>query len=248
MLVLGLLIVTIAVAGGLTVLEYARGVRDTDWRNNLAAWLFSIVAGVAFIPLLPVWQGHALVDGASLPLWLALLIYLVVHDLGEYLFHRAQHRIPLLWSMHALHHSDPAMSALTTPRHFWGDQLIKTLTIWTAASLIISPTATLVLAYATIALWNYVVHSALPIDIGRWSWLINTPAYHRRHHSRLPEHYDSNFAALFPVFDVIAGSYHRPDGFPPTGLDARPDNLIEVAVWPLVVSGWRKPEEPASPA
>lgn len=244
---LGLLAITVAFAAGLAALEYGRGVRGTDWRNNLAAWLFNIVAGIAFIPYLPLWQGHALIDGAALPLWLALPVYLIVHDLGEYLFHRAQHRIPLLWAMHALHHSDPSMSALTTQRHFWGDQLIKTLTVWTAASFVISPTPTLVLVYTVLGLWHFVVHSALPINFGRWSWLLNSPAYHRRHHSSLPEHYDSNFSALFPVFDVIAGSYHRPHGFPPTGLDSKPENPIEVAVWPLVVSGWRKPEQPISP-
>ena len=46
----------------------------------------------------------------------------------------ASHRIPALWAMHSLHHSDPEMTALTTNRHFWGDQLIKALTIWSAMS------------------------------------------------------------------------------------------------------------------
>lgn len=239
------LAVMIAVAGLLVVLEYRRGVRDTDWRNNLAAWAMQMVAGIAFIPFLPAFQGHALIDAAALPWWIAFPIYFVVHDLGEYLFHRAQHRIPALWAMHALHHSDPNMSALTTQRHFWGDQLIRTMTIWSAASFIVSPTSGMVVGYACLSLWNFVVHSALPIDLGRWSWLINSPAYHRRHHSSRPEHYDSNFAALLPIFDVIAGSYHRPDGFPPTGLDRKPENAIEVAVWPLVISDPRGKREPS---
>jgi sterol desaturase/sphingolipid hydroxylase (fatty acid hydroxylase superfamily) len=242
------LAVMIAVAGLLVVLEYRHGVRDTDWRNNLSAWAMQMVASAAFIPFLPAFQGHALIDAAALPWWIAFPIYFVIHDLGEYLFHRAQHRIPALWAMHALHHSDPNMSALTTQRHFWGDQLIKTMTIWSAASFVVSPTAGMVVGYAVLSLWNFVVHSALPFVLGRWSWLVNSPAYHRRHHSSLPEHYDSNFAALLPIFDVIAGSYHRPDGFPPTGLDRRPANAIEVAVWPLVISDPRGkvPPEPAN--
>jgi len=32
---------------------------------------------------------------------------------------------------------------------------------------------------------------------------------------------------------VIAGSYHRPDGFPPTGLDERPSKIGDVLIWPL---------------
>ena len=227
----------IAVAAGLALVEYRRGVRGTDWRTNIAAWAMQMVASLAFIPFLPAFQGHGLIDAAALPWWLAFPIYLVVQDLGEYLFHRAQHRVPALWAMHALHHSDPNMSALTTQRHFWGDQLIKTMTVWSAASFIISPTEGLVIGYACVSLWNFVVHSALPLDFGRWSWLVNGPAYHRRHHSSLPEHYDSNFAALLPIWDVIAGSYHRPDGFPPTGLERRPENAIQVALWPLATRG-----------
>lgn len=247
MAALTLLVLTIVVSGVLALVEYRRGVRDTDWRNNLAAWALQFATALAFLPLIPAFQGHGLVDGGTLPWWAAFPLYLVVHDLGEYLFHRAQHRIPLLWAMHSLHHSDPAMSALTTQRHFWGDQFIKTLTVWSAASFIVSPTPGLVIAYACVGLWNFVVHSALPINFGRWSWLLNSPAYHRRHHSSLPEHYDSNFAALLPFFDVITGSYHRPDGFPPTGLDRRPANVLEVAAWPLVGAP-REPEPASVPA
>lgn len=235
------MIAAAGVTAGLVAAEYARGVRGTDWQNNLSAWALQFLAAAIFFPLIPLWQGLGLIDGAALPFWVAFPIYLVVQDLGEYIYHRAQHRIPALWAMHALHHSDPNMSALTTHRHFWGDQLVKRLTVWSAAAMVISPTAELHGAYLIAGLWHIVVHSALPIDLGRWSWVINSPSYHRRHHSSVPEHHDSNFAALFPIFDVLAGSYHRGVGSPPTGLDEQPRSLAEVAAWPLLVSGRWKP-------
>ncbi len=238
----------VALTALLVAAEWLRGVRDTDWRNNLAAWGLQFVAAAAFLPLIPLWQGHGLIDGGALPFWLGFPIYLVVQDLGEYLFHRAQHRIPALWAMHALHHSDPNMSALTTQRHFWGDQLIKRMTVWSAVAFIVSPTSELHAAYLFAGLWNLVVHSNLPIDLGRWSWVINSPTYHRRHHSRLPEHYDSNFAALLPVFDVIAGSYYRGRGMPPTGLDRNPRSFGEVVAWPLLISGWWRAWRQTKPA
>lgn len=239
------MIAMFALTAVLVAAEWLRGVRDTDWRNNLSAWALQFAGALALFPLIPLFQGRGLVDGGAMPFWVAFPLYLVVHDLGEYLFHRAQHRIPALWAMHSLHHSDPNMSALTTQRHFWGDQLVKRMTIWSAAAFVISPTPELHAAYAVAGLWNLVVHSNLPIDLGRWSWLINSPTYHRRHHSRLPEHYDSNFAALLPVFDVIAGSYHRGEGMPPTGLDARPRSFGEVLAWPMLVSGWWRKPKPA---
>ncbi len=213
--------------------ERAIGAPQTDWRINLQSWLLKILGAFTVYKAVQAWQGPALIDGAALPVWLAAIIYILVYDLAEYLFHRMQHRIPLLWSMHSLHHSDPNMSVLTTNRHFWADPLFKSITVWSAAAFIISPTPVALAAYGAIGLWHFVTHSQLPLSLGRWSWVINTPAYHRRHHSALPEHYDSNFAALFPIWDVLFGDYHRPEGFPPTGYSTRPTSLREQLLWPL---------------
>jgi sterol desaturase/sphingolipid hydroxylase (fatty acid hydroxylase superfamily) len=223
----------VAAAVFLTVLERLVRAERTDWRVNLQAWALLLFTGFTIQLPLQLPATVSLIDGSALPFWLGFAIFLVVSDLGEYLFHRAQHRIPLLWAMHSLHHSDPDMSALTTQRHYWAEPFIKKITIWAATSLLIAPTSQIVGAVAMVSLWNFFTHSRLPVDLGRWSWLINTPAYHRRHHSSLPKHYDSNFAALFPIFDVICGSYHRPEGFPPTGLDRAPSNLRELIAWPL---------------
>ena len=205
----------------------------TDWLINLAAWVIYLFAGITVVQLVRGWQGASLIDGAQLPGWLAVVLFILVYDLAEYMFHRMQHKIPLLWAMHSLHHSDPEMSALTTSRHFWAEPLFKTITVWSVAAMIITPTPAAIAVYATLSLWNFITHSRLKIDLGRWSWLINSPAYHRRHHSSQPAHFNSNFAALFPIWDVISGSYHRPDGFPPTGLEVQPRSVSQLLLWPL---------------
>jgi len=205
----------------------------TDWQINLMAWGINALAAVSVWQLVQRWQGVALIDATRLPTWLAVALYVIVFDLSEYLFHRAQHSIPLLWSMHSMHHSDPEMSVLTTNRHFWADPIFKTLTVWSAAAMVISATPLALAVYALLSFWNLLSHSNLRLNLGRWSWLINSPAYHRRHHSSVPAHFNSNFAALFPIWDVIAGSYHRPDGFPPTGLELRPRSVAQLLIWPI---------------
>ncbi len=214
--------------------EWRMGAPETDWKINLQAWALNFWCALTIYSLIQVWDAPALLDAGTLPVWAAAVLYFLVHDLAEYLFHRMQHRIPLLWSMHSLHHSDPNMSVLTTYRHYWADPLVKTLTVWSAAALIIAPTALSLAIYGVIGLWNFVVHSQLRLNLGRWSWLINTPDYHRRHHSALPEHYDSNFAAILPIWDLIFGGYNQPDGFPPTGLDSQPKNIRELITWPVI--------------
>lgn len=222
-----------AVALILIAWERMIGASATDWCINLQSWALKILGAFTVYQAVRAWNGPALIDGAALPNWLAVILYVLVYDLAEYLFHRLQHQVPLLWAMHSLHHSDPNMSVLTTNRHFWADPLFKSATVWSAASLLISPTPTALAVYTVLGLWNFVAHSQLPLNLGKWSWVINTPAYHRRHHSALPEHYDSNFAAILPLWDVLFGSYNRPKGAPPTGYSTRPRNLREQLLWPL---------------
>lgn len=227
---------TLLVAFSLFAVEQWHAPRRTDWWRNLQAWALCRLAAITALPLLPFWASHnwSLFHGAALPFWLAFPVFVVSRDLGEYLFHRAQHAVPVLWAMHSLHHSDPDMMALTTQRHFWGDQFVKQLTIWPAAMLVISPTPALFAAWGVLTLWNFVLHSSLPLDFGRWSWLLNSPEYHRRHHSSDPAHYNSNFAALLPIWDVLFGGYHRAEGHPATGMPRKPEGLWELIVWPLV--------------
>lgn len=238
--------VSLLVVGGITLAERISHPGRTDWLRNLQAWGLDVGMGVLLMGVWPDWHGGSLVDVAHLPLWLGLIVFLGARDFLEYVYHFASHRIPALWAMHSLHHSDPEMTALTTNRHFWGDQLVKALTIWSAMTMLTTSTNALMVAYATLSLYNYFVHANLRIDFGRWSWLLNSPAYHRRHHSRLPEHHDSNFAATFPIWDVIFGTYRRPDGWPPSGLEGEaPKSALDLFVWPVRGLSASQDHEPA---
>lgn len=225
---------TIAAMGILTLLE--RRSINIDWSArwlNLQAMALGALAKWILLPLVALNIPVSLLDGTRMPFWLGFLIFLVAMDFGEYVFHRAQHAIPPLWAMHSLHHSDPDMNATTAERHFWGDQLIKALTIWPLAAMLIQPTVAIVLAYMVACLWHVVVHSRLNWDFKGLSWLLNSPAYHRRHHSREPEHFNSNYSALLPIFDLLSGAYNRPSGFPQTGLEEKPNGLLSLLFWPI---------------
>ena len=57
------------------------------------------------------------------------------------------------------------------------------------------------------------------VPFGPLTPVIAGPQLHRLHHSRRPEHTDVNFAAFFPIWDVLFGTYVRPgsDDWPETG-------------------------------
>jgi sterol desaturase/sphingolipid hydroxylase (fatty acid hydroxylase superfamily) len=169
---------------------------------------------------------------------LGLIAYFIAMDLGEYAFHRAQHAIPALWAMHALHHSDRDFDTTTTTRHFWLEPALKMASIWLGVGLLLKTPPSVVAIYVTASYWHFMVHSNCRLDLGRLSWMVNGPAYHRLHHSRLPEHFDVNFASLFPIFDVVCGSYRPPrrgERVIPTGLDTgeAPETALQVVAWPV---------------
>ena len=228
----------------LTLLERRAGHASGDWWINLQTFAISTFGAFTVYTWIRPWQAGSLIDGATLPPWLAVLLFVLVQDLGENLFHRIQHRVPFMWNMHSLHHSDPDMAVLTTYRHFWADRLLKTVTIWAVAGMIISPTPLAAFSYLLISQWHFVAHANLDWNFGKWSWVINSPAYHRRHHSSDPADYDSNFAGLFPFYDVILGGYNVPAGRPETGFERRPRSLVELLAWPFV----GKRDETVAPA
>ena len=218
-------------------LERARGGAPGDMLRNLQCWGLQLLIGFTVLAHVA-WPLHwSLLDGRRLPLWLGLAIFLIARDFGEYMFHRAQHRIPFLWSMHSLHHSDPDLNVSTTGRHFWLEYLLKSLTVYLAVGSIFKVDAAIASSYALLTFYNYFTHMDVRVGFGKFSWILNSPQFHRVHHSRLPQHYDCNFAGLLPVFDCLFGTYRKPEPgeFPPTGLDGgdMPGSVLAALAWPL---------------
>jgi sterol desaturase/sphingolipid hydroxylase (fatty acid hydroxylase superfamily) len=181
--------------------------------------------------------GYFVLPSAGWGLIVGIAVYVFAMDLGEYLFHRVQHAVPFMWAMHSLHHSDPNFGTTTTIRHFWLESWIKSLTIWLAVGLLLKATPLIVAVYGVISYYNFLTHANLRLNFRGGSWIFISASYHRLHHSSSPEHFDCNFAALLPIFDVMTGAYHRPrDGeYPDTGLNTgtKPDSVLQALVWPV---------------
>lgn len=218
---------------------------------NVTIWVATLALAIALMPTVSLgvtWVAHRFgipsLGVGKWPLWFGLPLFFLAMDFGEYAYHRAQHAIPWLWKMHALHHSDPCMNGTTAQRHWWGDQFLKAVTIWPAVTLLLGPSVAITGVWSVVSVYHIFVHANLKVNYGRFSVLLNNPAYHRIHHSRSAEHYDTNFAALFPIYDLILGSYRRPDAFVETGLERTTENVAEAVLWPLRFAKSRKAAAP----
>ncbi len=213
------------VYAGFYVLERLRPVEPTDWSS---LWLNVRLALVlqAVIMLLAAWLQPALLRGvgtlfpehtglirtaAYSQQGLLFIGYLLVYDFLYYWLHRAQHRFDGLWAIHKLHHTDPHVNVTTTLRVHWLEEVLKALLIIFPTSLLFdAPPMAQVWLVGILGLWLFFVHANLRLSFGPLSWLLTSPAAHRIHHSLDHAQSNRNFAVIFPIWDIVFGTFQRP--------------------------------------
>ena len=139
-----------------------------------------------------------------------------------YVYHRLQHAVPLLWHIHKLHHTDPAMNITTAKRTHFLERPVQFIVLIVPVLWMLGVSAE-GLAYMAVAgpFFLYFAHLDARVPLGPLTPLMVDPHYHRVHHSRQRGHQNSNFAQAFPVFDMLGGTYHRPadDEYDATGVE-----------------------------
>lgn len=220
---------------GLTLVEHLAGspVRWADRRTNLVAGakvLAAILLTQVGLGLLLALE-HRLTHTAQAPIaldqgypgaaWLGALAWVGLYDVGYYLFHRLQHRWAWLWRFHAVHHADPAMSASTYVRQHVMETVFQAVLLLLPMVLLFRLAPGTAFAVGLVSgLFQFWIHADLPVHYGRASWLLASPLQHRWHHAREAQVGPVNFAGVFPLWDVLGGTYRAPVTGPriPTGL------------------------------
>jgi len=142
----------------------------------------------------------------GLPFVLELLLIVLVADLMQYWTHRAYHEVPLLWRLHAVHHSAKSMDWLAGSRqHFL--ELIITRTLVLAPIFVLGFSKHVVDAYIIIVGFQAVFnHANVSVRLGPLSYVIVTPNFHHWHHSQDKEALDRNYSAHFAFIDYLFGT------------------------------------------
>jgi sterol desaturase/sphingolipid hydroxylase (fatty acid hydroxylase superfamily) len=173
------------------------------------------------------------------------LLYFLITDFFYYWFHRWQHTIPFLWEQHKFHHSEVSLNVTSTRRVHWLEDplIIVFLAIPMGLLFGFNGLPLGILAFVEV-LWLQFIHLNLRLNLRALSPLITGPQYHRIHHSFRPEHLDKNFAAFFPIWDIVFGTYHHPqrNEFPATGLATGEtyDRLLGASLLPF--KAWLGPQ------
>lgn len=197
-------------------------------------------------------------------LFAAVWVSAIIGDFFFYWYHRTLHTFHILWQIHKMHHMDEELDVLTIFRDNWLDTLgssifsalpmallfkLDALDPW-ELGILAGTGATALTTLLTLG------HMNVRLQLGKASLFFCSPQLHRIHHSRLPQHFDKNYAVVLPLWDVIFGTYLQParDEFPPTGVPGETEfrsfweaQTFTLREWWRMFRAWRE-RRPPSPS
>lgn len=210
----------VAIFGGMVLLFLIEGLipRRKEDKNQTVRWLSNI--GLTFFNhfIILIYTGFVfaffnvfkpespVLDYFKVSDISAFLIILLLMEFLNYWIHVAFHKIPFLWRIHAVHHSDTMVDVTTSNRHHTFEPLISTIII---SPIIIAMGAPLVIlaAYNFVhTAFSLISHSNIKIPEKLDNILrlfVITPDFHLIHHSSDQRFTDSNYGGMVPWFDYL---------------------------------------------
>ncbi|WP_405551443.1 sterol desaturase family protein [Streptomyces sp. NBC_01171] len=137
--------------------------------------------------------------------WTWLLLFFA-DDLAYYVFHRAHHRVRVLWASHVVHHSSLRFNLSTALRQSWTP--MTTLPFWLPLALLGVPPWMILLQQSVSLIYQFFLHTERVDKLWRpVEWVFNTPSHHRAHHGSNHVYLDRNYGGILIVWDRLLGTF-----------------------------------------
>ncbi len=195
-------------------------------------------------------HGWGLLNLFQIPFVLTILLTLLLRGFISFFTHYLSHKVPLLWRIHRVHHSDTEFDVSTTVR-FHPLEFVANLIIGLPLIFLFGLSSWALLFYdlfdLVITLFSH-SNFVIPQKIERiLRYVIVTPDLHRVHHSSYQPETDSNFSAVFPIWDVVFKTFKTktrvPQELMEIGLEEVRDKRAN-NVWWLLISPFKNFRDP----
>ena len=169
---------------------------------GLSALFFKTISLIGYVAL------YVYVAPWHLPAdrWQTWAFTLLAIDLLWYTYHRASHRIRVMWAAHQAHHNSNFFNTSTAFRQKW-NQWFESLA-WVPLPLLGVPPWMVVAGFSFNLIYQFFVHTE---TIGRLprpiEFVFNTPSHHRVHHASDELYLDRNFGGVLIIWDRLFGSF-----------------------------------------
>jgi sterol desaturase/sphingolipid hydroxylase (fatty acid hydroxylase superfamily) len=218
--------------------------RHPRWITHALFFLMNAVVGRLLSSILVVgvtatWaadNNFGLLTLLGWPWLIEAAIAFVILDFAVWLQHLAMHHHPLLWRMHAVHHSDRDLDVTTALRFHPFELVVSTLykSAWVA---LLGVPVVVALAFElwlnANALFNH-SNIRLPQRADRvLRHVLVTPDMHLTHHSILISDQQQNYGFALTIWDRMFGTYAAHQSAHPSGLANAQDDRPAKALWSL---------------
>ena len=187
------------------ICNQSQRIRIQSYLTNIAMFVFntSILSMLSISSLLLLaerYHHNGLLNIYNQPV--QVLFSFILFDLTLYLWHRANHDYDCLWMFHKVHHSDKSMNVSTSFRVHFIEVLLTTFVKAFFIILTGVETAVVALFEGVSTLFVMFHHLNVTFRCEKWlKWFFIVPSLHRVHHSTLRTNHDSNYGAVFSLWD-----------------------------------------------
>ena len=187
------------------------------WTTNWAITILDVALVRILFPAAAVgaaWdaaeKGWGLFNVIGWPGWLTILLSVLLLDLLIYAQHVASHKIPVLWRIHRVHHTDRDVD-VTTAIRFHPIEIALSMALKIGAVYALGTPAVAVIAFEVLlngcAMFNHANIRIRPALDRYLRLAVVTPDMHRIHHSVRRRETDANYGFNVPWWDRLFGTY-----------------------------------------
>jgi sterol desaturase/sphingolipid hydroxylase (fatty acid hydroxylase superfamily) len=194
--------------------------KKTKWKHasvNLTFTVIHLIIHTGFGFLIVKLSDWALVNQFGLVYWLnvsvmgTIIISALALDLfGGWLSHMIEHKVPLFWRMHIIHHADNNIDVTSGLRHHPLESVWRGLFFLIAIIICGAPIYAVMIYQTILTIFVAFTHAniSLPIWLDKgMSYVLVSPNMHKVHHHWKQPYTDSNYGAVFSIWDRLFRTY-----------------------------------------
>lgn len=198
--------------------------RTTKWRHALVNLGFTAIHFIIhtifaiFILMLSDWcknQQFGLIYWFHSGIWGAVIITALCLDFcGGWLVHIVEHKVPFLWNIHLIHHSDNKVDVTTGLRHHPLESILRGIFFLLGVIISGAPMFAVMIFQTLLVFFTTLTHANIKLP----SWIDETislvlisPNMHKVHHHWKQPYTDSNYGAVFSIWDRLLGTFKKLD-------------------------------------
>lgn len=187
---------------------------------NFVFTIIHLVIHTALAIVIVMLSDWCLRNGFGLVYWLnvgiiaTILIGVLALDFSSWLVHYVMHKTSLLWRFHLIHHSDTTVDVTTGLRHHPGDSLLRGLFFIIFIFISGAPMYSVMIYQTLVILSTAFTHAniSLPKKFDKaLSYFLVSPNMHKVHHHWKQPYTDSNYGAVFSIWDRLLGTFSKLD-------------------------------------